>query len=168
MANTNIQYNYIQGNVGFDIQLFISEVKEVLSGIRQKILSTLQDMSKDNTSTLADNLKHYLDMFEDILDKVFIYKAEAIDYFSIKNMYMHMIDYELYDSTGFLDELFEEYCTLIFSKEKVDDKGYYAKHETFKDHLIQTEEYFYLNIYKASEYFDEELYACVTNNILGD
>ena len=66
-------------------------------------------------------------MFEDIVDNVFIYNGEAYDYFSIKVMYLHLIDHELYDSTAFLDELFDEYCTLISSKIKVDDKEYQIK-----------------------------------------
>ena len=77
-----------------------------------------------------------------------------------------MLQNELYSSINFLNELFEEFTTLIHQKRNVEDKEYQSRYQTFKNHLIQTEEYFYLNIYKTSGNCDVTVLASITNNLL--
>lgn len=165
MINSN-QYNYLSGGYAYNIPSFYSSVRNMITSIKKKIDSLLHKLSDGISSYLINSLKGNLDLFENLLRELTYYNREIYDFLSIKYMYLYILENKRYDFMDVLNNLFEEFSNVISGKLKNNDEEYQHCYEHVTDNLIDTEEYFYLNICKKSEYFDVSVLSTLSNNIL--
>ncbi|RAP51856.1 MAG: hypothetical protein BZ137_09580 [Methanosphaera sp. rholeuAM130] len=160
------QYISLSGGYSYNVPSAYLSVRNMITTIKKKIDSLLNKLSEGISSYLMDNLKINLRLFKDVLMELTGHSRELFDFMSIERMYLYVMENKRYDFIGRLNQLFDLYCSVVCRKLRSDEKEYHDNYENFEDALMDTEEYFYLNICKKSEYFDVRVLSSITNSLL--
>ena len=146
---------------------FINAIKE----LKERIYSNVEDIivQKDEPSLdeLIGNIKDSFDNTENILSNLDFFKDEYYDFSSIKDMVFYILDNKsLLHHISMIRSLLNSFYNLVQFKKDSSNEEYELKYEEFSSKLVDTEQFFYTEIYKPSENYNEQVLSEISNSLL--
>ena len=156
-------YAYNPGNV---YDSFINAFRE----LAEKIYSNVEDILNNEPSLdeLIGNLKDSFNDAENIISDLDFFKEEYYDFSSIKDMAFYILgNKSLLCHISMIINLLNSFYGLVQFKKDSSNEEYEKKYEEFSSVLVDTEQYFYTEIYEPSENYNEETLSEISNSLLG-
>lgn len=147
---------------------FINAIKELKEKIYSNVENIIVQKDEPSLDELIGNIKDSFNNTENILSNLDFFKDEYYDFSSIKDMAFYILDNKsLLCHISMIRNLLNSFYGLFQFKKDSSNEEYEQKYEEFSSRLVDTEQYFYTEIYRPSENYDEETLSEISNSWLG-
>lgn len=147
---------------------FINAIKELKERIYSNVENIIVQKDKPSLEELIGNIKDSFNNTENILSNLDFFKNEYYDFSSIKDIAFYILDNKsLLHHISMIRDLLNSFYNLVQFKKYSSNEEYKQKYEKFSSKLVDTEQYFYTEIYEPSENYNEEALSEISNSLLG-
>ena len=147
---------------------FINAIKELKEKIYSNVENIIVQKDEPSLDELIGNIKYSFNNTENILSNFDVFKEEYYDFSSIKDMAFYILDNKsLLRHISIIRNLLNSFYDLVQFKKDSSNEEYEQKYEEFSSGLVDTEQYFYTEIYEPSENYNEETLSEISNSLLG-
>ena len=147
---------------------FINAIKELKEKIYSNVENIIVQKDEPSLDELIGNIKDSFNNTENILSNLDFFKDEYYDFSSIKDMAFYILDNKsLLRHISMIRNLLNSFYDLLQFKKDSSNEEYEQKYEEFSSLLVDTEQFFYTEIYEPSENYNEETLSEISNSLLG-
>ena len=147
---------------------FINAIKELKEKIYSNVENIIVQKDEPSLDELIGNIKDSFNNTENILSNLDVFKDEYYDFSSIKDMAFYILDNKsLLRHISMIRNLLNSFYGLVQFKKDSSNEEYEQKYEEFSSLLVDTEQFFYTEIYGPSENYNEETLSEISNSLLG-
>jgi len=146
---------------------FINAIKELKEKIYSNVENIIVQKDEPSLDELIGNIKDSFNNTENILSNLSFFKDEYYDFSSIKDMVFYILDNKsLLHHISMIRSLLNSFYNLVQFKKDSSNEEYELKYEEFSSKLVDTEQFFYTEIYKPSENYNEQVLSEISNSLL--
>ncbi len=169
-----MEYEQISSNITsypLDYRKIYEKLISLLEELKEKIYAgTINAMSKKNKNhinRLISELKESFEKLDKTLSQLENYKKEYLRFLSIKRMAFYILeDSTLFEHIVSIEKLFNSFCNIAYLKNAATDEEYEKYYKEFEKELLNFEQFFYTEVCKPSESYNEETLSSITNSLL--